>query len=95
MIKSNFNDEPIDILEIVEKQQKEIEDLKTITREYEAYKCGKDDQIMIASKQWFDNDYFKEHYISKDKIRDIIFEFIPKSNHEAELRTKIVKLLGE
>lgn len=57
------------IVNLVEKQQEEIKDLKTITQEYEAYKCGNDDQIMIASKQWFDKGYFKEHYISKDKIK--------------------------
>ena len=83
------------VINLIEKQQKEIEDLKAITREYDAYELGEGNKIMIATKEWFNNGYFEEHYISKDKIRDIIFEFIPKSNHEVELRTKIIKLLGE
>jgi hypothetical protein len=83
------------ILDLVKKQQNKLEYLKTLTREYEAYKLGEGDNILIASKEWFNDGYFEENFISKDKIRDIIFEFIPKSNHEAELRTKIINLLGE
>ncbi len=26
---------------------------------------------MIASKEWFNNGYFEEHYISKDKIKEL------------------------
>lgn len=60
------------IISIIEKLQKEIEDLKTITREYDAYELGEGNKIMIASKEWFNNGYFKEHYISKDKIKEKI-----------------------
>lgn len=60
------------IINIIEKLQKEIEDLKTITREYDAYELGEGNKIMIASKEWFNNGYFKEHYISKDKIKEQI-----------------------
>lgn len=60
------------IVNLVEKLQKEIEDLKTLTREYEAYEFGEGNKIMIASKEWFNNGYFKEHYISKDKIKEKI-----------------------
>ena len=66
----------------------EIEKLK------EAYQILKDD-IEGHRIAYVDTPEFEENYISKDKIRDIIFEFIPKSNHEVELRTKIIKLLGE
>lgn len=60
------------IINIIEKLQKEIEDLKTITREYDAYELGEGNKIMIASKEWFNNGYFEEHYISKDKIKEKI-----------------------
>ena len=62
------------ILDLVKKQQNKIEDLKTITREYEAYKLGEGNKIMIASKEWFNDGYFKENFISKDKIKAKIEE---------------------
>lgn len=86
------------IVNIIEKLQKEIEYLKAITREYEAYELGEGNKIIIASKEWFNDGFFKNFlsdYISKGKIREIIFEFIPKSTHEDVLRTKLIKLLGE
>ena len=60
----------------------------------EDYQILKDD-IEGHRIVYVDTPEFEENYISKDKIRDIIFEFIPKSIHEVELRTKIIKLLGE
>lgn len=60
------------ILELIKKQQNKIEDLKTITREYEAYKLGEGNKIMIASKEWFNDGYFEENFISKDKIKEQI-----------------------
>ena len=64
------------ILNLIEKQQKEIEKLdKENTRQQEL--------IGNIHQKW------------KDKIREIITEFIPKSNHEVVLRAKLIKLLGE
>ena len=63
------------LLNLIEKQQKEIEELKTITREYESYKCGEGNKIVIASKEYFINGFFEDFlngYISKDKIREKI-----------------------
>ena len=63
------------IVNIIEKLQKEIEDLKTLTREYEAYELGEGNKIIIASKEWFADGYFKNFlsdYISKDKIKEEI-----------------------
>lgn len=62
------------ILKLIEKQQKELEELKTITREYESYKLGEGNKIMIASKEWFNNGYFEENFINKDKIEGLIQE---------------------
>ena len=65
------------VINLIEKQQKEIEDLKTITREYEAYELGEGNKIMIASKEWFADGFFKNflsNYISKDKIKEKIEE---------------------
>lgn len=62
------------LIDLIEKQQKELEDLKTITREYESYKLGEGNKIMIASKEWFNNGYFEENFINKDKIKGLIQE---------------------
>ena len=65
------------VLNLISKQQKEIEELKTITREYEAYKVGKSDRIVIASKEYFINGFFKDFlngYVSKDKLKAKIKE---------------------
>ena len=65
------------VLNLIDKQQKEIEELKTITREYEAYKVGKSDRIVIASKEYFINGFFKDFlngYVSKDKLKAKIKE---------------------
>lgn len=67
------------ILNLVEKQERVI---KTRLKEIESlYKMMsvKDDKIEKI----------------KEELRDIIFEFLPKSNHEVVLRAKIIKLLGE
>ena len=62
-------------------QQKEIKALKKITREYESYKCEEDNKIIIASKEYFVNGYFKEFlsdFVSKDKIKEKIEEYNKK-----------------
>ena len=59
----------------IKEMQKEIEDLKTITRAYNSYMC--DDvnfKILIADARYFfyDGGYFVDRFISKDKITELI-----------------------
>ena len=81
----DFADEKnIDILNALDyflenntKQQEEIEQLKKITNSYDSFignMPNKDTTIIIADKEYFDNGYFIEKYISKDKIIEKIKE---------------------
>ena len=67
------------VLNLIEKQQKEIEEL------------NKSD----TSKEQSSMNYYNLYKELEDKIKEIITEFIPKSNHEVVLRAKLIKLLGE
>lgn len=58
------------VLNLIEKQQKEIEELKNITKSYDSF-LG-DEKIVIADKNFFVNGYFQENFVRKDKIKDII-----------------------
>lgn len=62
------------ILNLIEKQQKEIEDLKAITQNYNAIggETFGDDIIIVCSMKYFDDGYFKKNYIFKEKIRELI-----------------------
>lgn len=78
------DDKNIDILNALDyflenntKQQEEIKKLKKITNSYDSFignMPNKDTTIIIADKEYFDNGYFIEKYISKDKIREKIEE---------------------
>ena len=71
--------------EIIDKQEKEIEELKRLTREYESYKCGEGNKIVIASKEYFIKGYFKDFlndYVSKDKIKEKIKDYKSYRNLE-------------
>ena len=57
----------------IEKQSKEIEELKNITKSYDSF-LGTE-KIVIADKKFFVNGYFRENYVSKDKIKAKIEEF--------------------
>ena len=61
------------VLNLIEKQQKEIEELKNITKSYDSF-LG-DEKIVIADKKFFVNDYFQENFVRKDKIKAKIEEF--------------------
>lgn len=61
------------ILELIEKQFKEIEELKNITKSYDSF-LGTE-KIVIADKKFFVNGYFRENYVSKDKIKAKIKEY--------------------
>lgn len=77
------------VINLIEKQQKEIEDLKAITREYESYKVGEGNNIVIASKNWFVDGFFEEYlnkYISKDEIKEKIEEITSYAYTSAEER---------
>lgn len=48
--------------------------LTAITNKYEAYEMPfteKEDRIIIASKKYFANGFFKNNFISKDKIKEL------------------------
>ena len=68
-------------LKIIEIQQKEIEDLKEITQNYNAIggETFGDDRIIVCSMKYFDDGYFKKNYITKDKIREKIGEIKAKT----------------
>lgn len=60
------------VLNLIEKQQKEIEELKNITKSYDSF-LG-DEKIVIADKKFFVNGYFQENFVRKDKIKAKIKE---------------------
>lgn len=67
------------IIDIVEKQQKEIEKLKQITSLYNSYEVADEERrIVIADSEYFVKGYFKENFISKDKIKAKIKELQEK-----------------
>lgn len=75
--KRNLEGDIKTILDLIKRQQKEIEDLKAITRTYEAYNVGEGNKIVIACKEWFNEGCFKDilsDYIHKDKLKEIIEE---------------------
>lgn len=69
------------ILNLVTKLQDEIikllkenRELTAITNKYESYEMPfteKEDRIIIASKKYFVNGFFKNNFISKDKIKEL------------------------
>lgn len=64
---TNLQDEIIKLL-------KENRELTAITNQFNAYETpftDKDDTIIIASKKYFVNGFFKNNFISKDKIKEL------------------------
>ena len=59
---------------LIEKQQKEIEELKTITNGYNSYNVDNMNgyNIIIADSEYFAYGTFVNNYISKDKIREVL-----------------------
>ena len=53
------------VLNLIEKLQKENEELKNITKSYDSF-LG-DEKIVIANKKFFVNGYFQENFVRKDK----------------------------
>ena len=66
------------VLNLIEKQQKEIEELKNITKSYDSF-LG-DEKIVIADKKFFVNGYFQENFVRKDKIKAKIEELLEERN---------------
>ncbi len=62
------------VLNLIDQQQKEIEELKQITMLYNSYEIpsGSERKIVIADTEYFAKGYFVENYIKKDKIRELI-----------------------
>lgn len=68
---TNLQDEIIKLL-------KENRELTAITNKYEAYEMPyieENDKIIIASKKYFVNGFFKNNFISKDLIKNKIKEY--------------------
>lgn len=74
------------ILNLIEKQHKEIEELKNITKSYDSF-LGTE-KIVIADKNFFVNGYFRENYVSKDKIKAKIKELEKEKNIPQEMDFK-------
>lgn len=67
------------LLNLIEKQQKEIKDLKekneiltNITYLYNSYEVNNENKIIVADKEYFDSGLFVKRYISKDKVKEKI-----------------------
>ena len=77
------------VLNLIEKQQKEIEELKNITKSYDSF-LG-DEKIVIADKKFFVNGYFQENFVRKDKIKAKIEEL----DEEIKVKKVLQSLLEE
>ena len=66
--KENYNY----IMKFIKKQKQDIDLLKSITNEYNAFNGAIDKKIIIADDYYFNNGFFKNNFISKDKIREKI-----------------------
>lgn len=83
------------LLNLIEKQQEEIKELKLITNTYNSYE-GKDmdhTKIIIADSNYFINGTFVNKFISKDKIRKIIAELDNQNYNNYELSVALSKSL--
>ena len=59
------------VLNLIEKQQKEIENLKKITQTYDSFpKYNMKDNILLASPDYFQNGTFVKKFIPKEAIRE-------------------------
>lgn len=74
-----YNRKNLDIiLNLLKKQQKEIEELKGITQSYNSFvaqvSIPKNQIVVVGDKRYFDCGYFIERYIPKEVIREKIEE---------------------
>lgn len=74
------------VLNLIEKKQKEIEELKNIIKSYDSF-LG-DEKIVIADKKFFVNGYFQENFVRKDKIKAKIEELEKEKNIPKEMDFK-------
>ena len=76
------------------RQQKEIEELKTITNQYDSFPMyNKKHSIIIASPDYFYNGTFIKKFISKDKIKakiEILEKLQKEFPNNDEIRIKII-----
>ena len=87
------------LLKLVEKQQKEIEELKGITQSYNSFvaqvSIPKNQIVVVGDKRYFDCGYFIERYIPKEVIREKIKELQNYNNNlddEMIICTNIMKM---
>lgn len=77
------------LLKLVEKQQKEIEELKGITQSYNSFvaqvSIPKNQIVVVGDKRYFDCGYFIERYIPKGVIREKIKEIEERIEEENEM----------
>ena len=75
-----------------------IEELKDTTRAYDAMQgiMPEGHPIIIADKEYFDSGRFIEKYISKDKIREILKNYVEYYDYTVDYMIEdFKKLLGE
>lgn len=89
----------INALNLLKKQQKEIEELKGITQSYNSFvaqvSIPKNQIVVVGDKRYFDCGYFIERYIPKDIIRKKIKELQNYNNNlddEMVICTNIMKM---
>lgn len=87
------------VLKLLEKRQKEIENLKKITQTYDSFpKYNMKDNIILASPDYFQNGTFVKKFIPKEAIREKLYEckvFVPEYMCEMVPTEYIELLLGE
>ena len=78
------------LLHLVDRLQKEIENLKECLKAEEKYSesLNRDIQSLLHIEP-------NDNFISKDKIRNLIYDIRPKSLDILEIRTKLIDLLKE
>ena len=79
------------LLNLIDKQQKEIKELKEITKTYDSYigeKMPLNSTIIIADGKYFMNGTFVNKFISKDKIRDKIKDLEEQKKHQEKVGLK-------
>lgn len=91
------------VLKLLEKRQKEIENLKKITQTYDSFpKYNMKDNIILASSDYFQNGTFVKKFIPKEAIREKLnkqYELWNTPNRQKEYSQELVdayeELLGE
>lgn len=81
----NLTDDIKTVLNLVSKLQKENEELKAITKTYDALK-NTQENIIIADKKFFDNGYFNENLIPISFINEMQKKLMKKFSCDNNIR---------